>query len=46
MQFLNAGARIVLGLLPVLSLLGALVLLDSYKLVKPRWVVYFLAGGG
>ncbi len=46
MQLLNAGARIVLGLLPVLSFLGALVLLDSYKLVRPRWVVYMLAAGG
>lgn len=46
MDLLNAGARIVLGLLPVLSLLGALLLLDSYKLVRPRWVVYLLAAGG
>ena len=46
MNILNGGARIVLGLLPVLSFLGALVLLDSYKLVRPRWVVYMLATGG
>jgi RsiW-degrading membrane proteinase PrsW (M82 family) len=45
MNSLQAGARIVLGLLPVFSFLGALVFLDSYKLVKPRWVTSMLLVG-
>ena len=43
---LDAGARLLLGLLPVLAFLVALVLLDSYKLVRPRRVVRMLAAGG
>ena len=38
-------ARPLLGLAPVLCFLGALVLLDSYKLVKLRWVVMAVVGG-
>ena len=34
-----------LGLLPVLCFLAALVLLDSYKLVRLRWVVACIAAG-
>ncbi|HTM59235.1 MAG TPA: PrsW family glutamic-type intramembrane protease [Burkholderiales bacterium] len=37
--------RPLLGLAPVLCFLGALVLLDSYKLVKLRWVVMAVVGG-
>lgn len=37
--------RLALGLLPVLSFLAALVLLDSYKLVKLRAVVAVVACG-
>ncbi len=42
---IDAGARILLGLLPVFSFLVVLILLDSYKLVRPRWVVYLIATG-
>ena len=35
----------LLGLAPVLCFLGALVLLDSYKLVRLRWVVMAVVGG-
>jgi RsiW-degrading membrane proteinase PrsW (M82 family) len=42
---LEAGVRILLGLLPVFSFLIALILLDSYQLVRPRWVVYLIASG-
>jgi RsiW-degrading membrane proteinase PrsW (M82 family) len=41
----EAGVRILLGLLPVFSFLGALILLDGYKLVRPRWLVYLIAAG-
>jgi len=37
--------RPLLGLAPVLCFLGALVLLDSYKLVRLRWVVMAVVGG-
>ena len=37
--------RPLLGLAPVLCFLGALVLLDSYKLVRLRWVVMAVLGG-
>jgi len=37
--------RPLLGLAPVLCFLGALVLLDSYKRVKLRWVVMAVVGG-
>jgi len=46
MLILHAGARLLLGLLPVLVFLAALVLLDSYKLMRPRRVVALLAVGG
>jgi RsiW-degrading membrane proteinase PrsW (M82 family) len=36
---------LALGVLPVLSFLLALVLLDSYKLVRLRWVALLLAAG-
>ena len=36
----------VLGLLPVLCFLSVLVALDSYKLVRLRWVLAVIAGGG
>jgi len=36
---------LALGVLPVLSFLMALVLLDSYKLVRLRWVVLLLGAG-
>src|SRR4030042_818092 len=42
MVVLHAGARLLLGLLPVLVFLVALVLLDSYKLVCARRRVGFL----
>ena len=45
-MLLHAGTRLVLGLLPVLVFLGALVLLDSYKLVNPRRVLMMLLYGG
>jgi len=34
-----------LGLLPVLLFLGVLIYLDSYKLVRPRWIALLLAVG-
>ncbi|PWB72213.1 MAG: hypothetical protein C3F15_11440 [Holophagae bacterium] len=46
MVVLHAGARLLLGLLPVLIFLVALILLDSYKLVRPRRVLVLLAIGG
>jgi len=42
---MEAGVRILLGLLPVFSFLVALILLDGYKLVRPRWVVHLIAAG-
>jgi RsiW-degrading membrane proteinase PrsW (M82 family) len=42
---IETGARILIGLLPVFSFLVVLILLDSYKLVRPRWVVYLIAAG-
>lgn len=41
----EAGIRILLGLLPVFSFLVVLILLDSYKLVRPQWVVRLIAAG-
>jgi hypothetical protein len=38
--------KILVGFLPVLCFLGSLVYLDSYKLVRPRWIVYAIAAGG
>ena len=46
MGVFHAGARLLLGLLPVLVFLVALVLLDSFKLMRPRRVVVLLAAGG
>ena len=45
MLILHAGARLLLGLLPVLVFLAALVLLDSYKLMRARRVALLLAAG-
>jgi protease PrsW len=45
MMVLHAGARLLLGLLPVLTFLAALVLLDSYKLMRARRVVMLLLTG-
>jgi len=42
---IEAGARILLGLLPVFSFLVVLILLDGYKLVRPQQVVYLIAAG-
>ena len=36
----------LLGLLPVMCFLGALVYLDSYKLVRVRWILATIAIGG
>jgi RsiW-degrading membrane proteinase PrsW (M82 family) len=36
----------LVGLLPVLCFLGALVYLDSYKLVRVRWILFTIAIGG
>lgn len=36
---------VIVGLLPVLLFLAALVYLDSYKLVRPRWIAGALAWG-
>ncbi len=38
MPILHAGALLLLGLLPVFAFLLALILLDSYKLVRMRLV--------
>jgi RsiW-degrading membrane proteinase PrsW (M82 family) len=46
MTLLHAGARLLLGLLPVLAFLVVLILLDSYKLVRLRTVARLLAVGG
>ncbi len=42
---IESGARILLGLLPVFSFLVVLILLDGYKLVRPRLVAYVIAAG-
>jgi RsiW-degrading membrane proteinase PrsW (M82 family) len=41
-----AGLKLLLGLLPVLCFLLALILLDSFKLVKLRTVAGLIAAGG
>jgi RsiW-degrading membrane proteinase PrsW (M82 family) len=46
MSFLDAGLRIALGLLPVFAFLLALILLDSFKLVRLRLVVTLILIGG
>jgi protease PrsW len=38
--------RLLAGFLPVLLFLGALIYLDSYKLVRLRWVVFTIVLGG
>jgi RsiW-degrading membrane proteinase PrsW (M82 family) len=38
--------RLLAGFLPVLFFLGLLIYLDSYKLVRPRWVVFTIVLGG
>jgi RsiW-degrading membrane proteinase PrsW (M82 family) len=38
--------KVLVGFLPVLCFLGSLVYLDSYKLVRPRWIVYAIIAGG
>ena len=43
---LHAGFRILIGLLPVFAFLLALILLDSFKLVKLRSVAGLIAAGG
>ena len=40
-----AGVRLLLGLLPVFSFLVALILLDSYKLVRLSWVARVVVAG-
>jgi RsiW-degrading membrane proteinase PrsW (M82 family) len=45
-DLLSAGFQILLGLLPVFSFLLALILLDSFKLVKPRMVTGLIVAGG
>lgn len=37
--------RLIAGFLPVLVFLGVLIYLDSYKLVRPRWVMLTIALG-
>src|SRR5215831_1666446 len=38
--------RLIAGFLPVLIFLGMLIYLDSYKLVRLRWVVFTIVLGG
>ncbi len=38
--------RLLAGFLPVLIFLGVLIYLDSYKLVRLRWLVFTIALGG
>ncbi len=45
MDLLSAGFRILIGLLPVFAFLLALILLDSFKLVKLRTVAGLIAAG-
>ena len=45
MVLIEAGVRILLGLLPVFLFLVVLILLDSYKLVRPLRVVALIAAG-
>ena len=46
MALLFAGFRILIGLLPVFAFLLALILLDSFKLVKLRMVATLIVTGG
>ncbi|MDH3816778.1 MAG: PrsW family intramembrane metalloprotease [Acidobacteriota bacterium] len=45
MPIVDAGFRILIGLLPVFAFLLALILLDSFKLVKLRTVAGLIAAG-
>jgi len=45
MGLVHAGLRVGLALLPVLTFLLVLVLMDSYKLVRPRRVAWMLVAG-
>ena len=38
--------RLLAGFLPVLIFLGVLIYLDSYKLVRLRWVLFTIVLGG
>ena len=46
MPIVDAGFRILIGLLPVFAFLLALILLDSFKLVKLRVVAGLIVAGG
>ncbi len=46
MPIVHAGFRILIGLLPVFAFLLALILLDSFKLVKLRMVAGLIVAGG
>ena len=46
MPIVHAGFRILIGLLPVFAFLLALILLDSFKLVKVRTVAGLIVAGG
>lgn len=46
MPMVDASFRILVGLLPVFAFLCALILLDSFKLVKVRLVASLILGGG
>ncbi len=46
MPIVHAGFRILIGLLPVFAFLLALILLDSFKLVKLRTVAGLIGAGG
>jgi RsiW-degrading membrane proteinase PrsW (M82 family) len=46
MPILHAGFRILIGLLPVFAFLLALILLDSFKLVRLRTVAGLIVAGG
>ena len=46
MDLLSSGLRILIGLLPVFAFLLALILLDSFKLVKLRTVAGLIVAGG
>ena len=42
---MDLAVHALLGLLPVLSFLAALLYLDSYKLVNIRWVIGVIGAG-
>ncbi len=46
MALFTGGFHLLLGLLPVFTFLIALIVLDSYKLVRPRSVALLIAVGG